>query len=140
MPFIRNQNGIMINTIRKLPQNRYLAALIRIKDQIINGSRLKYDDSDAIGDKHTEASWGLCSGSKHQWPDKEDRLFPRDYPLAILHRTSGQSCPMDMQPDRKYGPDGCFYFCRIFQQLNNLPTREEAIQLYEIQIEKIKGE
>ena len=137
MPFIRNKNGIKINTLRSLPQVRYIAALVRIKEQIKNGSELEAEDSDTIGDKYTHCNWGLCSGSVTQWPDKEDRLFPRDYPLAILHRTKGQDCPMDEKKGRKYGPDGCFYSCRVFQHPNNPPTREEAIELYDIQIKKV---
>lgn len=139
MPFIKNKFGVWINTIRTLPHKRYVAALIRIRDQIKGGSKLELDDSDELGNKHTECSWGLCSASKKQWPNEDDRLFPRDHPLSILHRTKGQDCPMDEQKDRKDGPGGCFFSCRIFQNQNNLPSREEAIRLYEIQIKKAKN-
>jgi hypothetical protein len=136
MPFITNENGITINTIRRLPQNRYLAALHRILAQIKNGSKLNAVDSTQIGNKYTHCSWGLCSTSKEQWPDKEDRLFPQDQPLAILSQDKGQFCPFDQHQTRQSGPDGCFYHCRIFQNPNNRISREEAIRLYEIQIEK----
>lgn len=113
-----------------MSNERYKAALVRIRTQIENGSELIAVDSTTIGDKFTHCSWGLCSCSPEQWPDKEDRLFDRDYPLAILYRQKGQNCPFDEQPDREFGPDGCFRTCRIFQNRGNPPTREEAIKRY----------
>jgi hypothetical protein len=126
----------MISIFDHLPWKRYLAALIRIRDQIKNGSKLELDDSDEPGDRHTHASWGLCSGSTEQWPDQEDRLFTRDYPLAILHQGKGQLCPFDKTT--KNNPDGCFFRCRIFQHLKDLPSREEALRLYESRIKEVQ--
>lgn len=111
-----------------MANKRYKAALVRIRTQIENGSELVAKESAEMGDKYTHCSWGLCSGSPEQWPDKEDRLF--DHPLTTLYQKKGQNCPFDEKPDREFGPSGCFHSCRIFQNLGNPPTREEAIKRY----------
>lgn len=136
--FRTNYNKIQISIYLTLPWKRYLAVLKRIRNQIKNGSKLELESSTYLGNKYIHSSWGLCSGSTEQWPDKEDRLFPRSSPLAILHQEKGQVCPFDKRLDNHpYAPDGCFNHCRIFQHLDNLPTREEALELYESRIQKV---
>lgn len=131
-----------------LSNERYLAFLKRVKAQIENGLKLEYIDSTDIGNKYTHCSWGQCSCSRVQWPDKEDYLFKRDYEeteyqkeigiespksnISIKYHKENQLCPFDKRESGS--PDGCFYHCRIFQ--NNLSSREEALQLYDIRIEK----
>jgi hypothetical protein len=116
----------------RLPYDRYIAALKRILSQIKEGSKLEAEDSETVGDKYTTCSWGLCSHHKEQWPDKQDYLFPPrgDGTVAVKYKGIGQNCPFDK--NKEAHPDGCFHRCRIFQDLKNPPTREEAIFLYEI--------
>jgi len=98
--------------------------LQRIKD----GDELVLIDDNTIGNKHTEASWGLCTTI---WP-KED-LFNKNLPfLGAKYRAPGQSCPFDKNPQpSEYG---CFYRCRLFS--GEVTNREEAIQLYQIKLEE----
>lgn len=120
----------------KLPDDRYLAALYRQRDRIIAGLEFSAVDSDTIGDKYTEASWGLCSDDPAAWPDRQDHLWPEQFDkgrVAPLYRTETQPCPMQ----RKGGGTGCFYSCRIFKGREvTKNTRAKAITLYEETIAK----
>lgn len=118
-----------------LSHDRYIIALKRIREQIKNRSKLQYEDSDSIGDKYTTCSWGMCSMYKEQWPDKEDRI--RTFNSGLIdakQQDTNQNCPMDSKQEGAIW--GCFYRCRIFQNLGKLPSREEAIRLYDITIKE----
>lgn len=124
----------------RLSQERYLAALYRQRDRIIAGVPFEAVDSNVIGDKFTHASWGLCSRDAGAWPDAEDHLWPDQFEqqgrVAPKYRNEHQPCPMQ----RKQGPNGCFYSCRIFkggEVTRNTPAK--AIQLYEDAIAKARG-
>jgi len=118
-----------------LSHDRYIIALKRIREQIVNKSKLKYEDSDSIGDKYTTCSWGMCSMYKEQWPDKEDRIRTFNSGLVdTKQQDTNQNCPMDSKQEGEVW--GCFYRCRVFQNLGKLPSREEAIRLYDITIKE----
>lgn len=120
-----------------LPWKRYVAALKRIRDQIQQGSTLNYYDNTTIGAKETHCSWGLCSAKKKQWPDPEDHLWPDQFikysRVAPKYLQREQMCPFDTREEGI--PLGCFYKCRIFQS-KVPPTREEALELYQIEIKR----
>lgn len=119
-----------------LTDDRYLAALYRQRDRIIAGAEFKAVDSDTIGDKFTEASWGLCSDEREAWPDREDHLWPEQFDqgrVAPKYRRNHHRCPMDRRQNP--GANGCFSTCRIFKGGEiNAGKRAEAIELYEAAI------
>lgn len=118
-----------------LSDDRYHAALVRQRDRIAEGIELEAIDSTTPGDKYTHASWGLCSRDAEAWPDREDHLWPDQFDrgrVAPLYRERHQRCPMDTRPD---GTLGCFYDCRILKRKHATPSREEAVALYDAQIE-----
>lgn len=118
----------------KLSNARYVAALRRQRDRIASGIPFVAVDSDQIGNKYTHASWGLCSEDREAWPDREDHLWPEQFDagrVAPLYRNQNQRCPMQ----KKAGPNGCFYSCRIFKHREiTANKRAEAIALYDAEI------
>lgn len=72
-------SSIRINVLEHLPEERYLAALQRVRDAIAAGRPLQFYDDTTPGDKSTSCSWGLCHDSKDTWPDAQDHLFPSDF-------------------------------------------------------------
>ncbi len=123
-----------------MTNDRYLAALYRQRDRLIAGLEFEAVDSDTMGDKFTHASWGLCSRDAGAWPDADDHLWPDQFEqygrVAPKYRKGGQICPMQ----RKEGPFGCFYSCRIFKTGEiSRKTRQRAIELYEARIGKIRA-
>lgn len=115
-------------------EGRHQDSLRRLKRRIEGGLPFSREDSTAIGDKFTHASWGLCSGDREQWPEADDHTFPDDFESRgrISPRHAPGACPMD----RREGEDigfGCFYTCRIFTQ-GPTPTREEAVELVNIRL------
>jgi hypothetical protein len=120
-----------------MSDERYLAALKRQRDLIASGYRFSAVDSNAPGDKFTEASWGLCSGERESWPDAEDHLWPEQFEkhgrIAPKYRSQHQACPMQ----RKGGGSGCFFHCRIFKGREITENkRDEAVALYDAAIAK----
>ena len=120
-----------------LPQERYVAALRRQRDRIADGLTFSAVESDTVGDKFVHASWGLCSQDRDAWPDAEDHLWPEQFTehgrVAPRYRVQHQTCPMQ----RKNGPVGCFYSCRIFKGGEiTARKRAEAVALYDAAIAK----
>lgn len=117
-----------------MQDERYLAALVRIKALIENGLKLSGYDDTTPGCKSTECTWGLCQNDKAHWPDPNDYLWP-DTPDRIVPKylTTKQKCPMDKRENNKVTLNGCFYTCRFFNKSVN-PSRETVINLYERQI------
>jgi len=117
-----------------LSDERYLAALKRLKAVVAQGVELNAEDSTTPGDKYTTTTWGLCSEDPAHWPDKFDHLWPHSFEtegrVAPLHLAQHQLCPFDKRD--KGGVNGCFYSCRIFQ--GPKPTREQALELYDMRI------
>lgn len=116
----------------KMSDERHLAALERILEQIKGGLKLFFYDDTTIGDKSTHCSWGLCSENKEQWPDVEDHLWPYQFEkegrVAPLYRENHQHCPFDAIQNDDFR-SGCFYSCMIFQ--HNLRERGQAIIRYQ---------
>jgi hypothetical protein len=115
-----------------MTQERYVAALKRQRARIADGLEFTAVDSDQTGNKFTHASWGLCSNDKEAWPDAQDHLWPDKFAergrVAPKYRNPKQLCPMQ----KKGGPNGCFYSCRIFKHREiNQNKREESIALYD---------
>lgn len=129
-----------------LSDERYLVVLERQKKRIEDGLELSLVDSNTIGDKYTEATWGLCSGEKEAWPDAEDHLWPDQFlnegRVAPKYQVTGQHCPFDDTSRQKdlFGPSGCFYRCRLFQNKKvDRPDRKRALELYDERIAQAKA-
>jgi hypothetical protein len=117
----------------------------------LTGGELVAGDCDEEGDKETECSWGQCTGRPEQWPP-DTRLWPeralthdgRVY--GVKYHQAGQFCPFDRRApegDPMHGdPGGCFYRCRIFKPTKDepVPTREEALVLFDETIEEYRTE
>lgn len=132
--------------MRSLPQVRYVEALRRQRGRIASGLELNLVDSNAQGDRHSSANWGLCSDEKAAWPDPEDHSWPdqfvEDGRVAPRHRTEGQDCPFD-DPKRRRPNDtgtwGCFYRCMLFQSKSTeRPDGKRALELYDDMLRKLK--
>jgi hypothetical protein len=141
-------NGDPINPWLYSPWPRFLASLKRMRERIAGGLQLRYWDSNTIGDKETSATWGQCSKEKEQWPDAEDHTWPDEFlkhgRVAPVYRNvaDGQRCPFEVTNAGPGSGSGCFYRCRFFQSRKferklglTVPTREEALQLYDATIE-----
>jgi hypothetical protein len=134
-----------------MPWNTYLAVLCNLRDEIKNGAALSYWDSEAIGDKDNECTWGLCTKSKDVYPDPDMHVWPWQFEAQGRHapkyRQAGQHCPMchDWQ-DQAFGKPkweaqgtGCFYSCRLFTpNYEGQPSRERAIALIDQCIQQVK--
>lgn len=118
-----------------LNDGQHFQALIRFRDAIAGGMVLEYFDETAIGFKDTQATWGQCSRVLEMWPDKETHLFePNNGYARVKYHRDRQMCPMDKR--KHHNGQGCFYSCRIFQ--GPVPSKEEALKLYDISIERVK--
>lgn len=123
-----------------LTNAQYLEALKRFREAIAKGLKLHFFDCEEIGNKDTQATWGLCSRKKNMWPDKETHMWPddprdqnSDEIYGIKYLGKDQLCPMDKR--EKVDGMGCFYSCKIFQ--GPRPSREEALKLYDLKIERL---
>lgn len=129
-----------------LTDAQYLATLERLREAIVKGMKLKFFDDDTIGNKDTQCTWGLCGRSKVIWTDLETHLWPNDPRdlgkpdiYGIKYIENEQKCPMDTRIELNNSM-GCYYTCRVFQaKRRNLPTKEETIKLYDLEIKKAKG-
>ncbi len=146
---------IQPNVLGDLPHDRYILALERNLARIENGTLLDLDDCNALGAKHTHASWGLCTDDLEVFPDAQDHSFPlaflerdRRTPLSGAH---GDTCPFDRQEVLKDGKtvsgsapgdtSGCFYRCMIFRPKKGqpVPSRAKAVELYQITLGRARG-
>ncbi len=134
--------SIKINVLDELPEHRYLAVLKRIRDSIASGRQLSAFDDTSPGNKSMGCSWGLCDETKATWPDAEDHTFPVDFQkhgrCSPLETADNNPCPMDMRESSD--GNGCFYSCRVFKNRRKkhlIPTREQALELYDKAIEKL---
>lgn len=140
-----------------LTDQQYHDALRRLRNYIapqpdrgrFTGGELEAWDSDCIGDKDTECSWGLCTGRPEQWPP-ETRMWP-ERPLmhdgrvyGVKYRENGQFCPFDRRAPEGHPmhgmASGCFGRCRIFTRKKGepRPTREEALALFDATIAEFR--
>lgn len=123
-------------TVPRLTAARFVAALERFRAHIAEGAPLNADDSDEIGNKYTDCSWGMCSLSPLHWP-VEDRL--RTLPNGHVHvkeLPEGALCPLDRRTAAT--GMGCFWTCRVFQpeRRAKVPSREQALALYDKRLEE----
>jgi hypothetical protein len=123
---------IVVNNAHALTEEQTLAVFRRIRAAIADGQVLLMEDSDEIGNKYTQCTWGLCSDMSKYWPTPELHVFPQEFAdsgrVAPLIPTV--DCPMRTKP----GPvtrHGCFWSCRIFRTHLKTPNREEALGLYD---------
>jgi hypothetical protein len=141
----------------EMGEGRYQDTLRRIRGRIAAGLPLDLDDSNTIGDKHTHASWGLCTDDARSYPDVNDHVFPEQVKAG---RSSPRdppkqaTCPFDrgrFKPDSfDQGHSGCFYRCMLFnpvkgqlpvgeppvvrgdgKRVGRPPTKDEALKLYD---------
>lgn len=107
---------------KKLQQSdiSYYHTLLVLNKRVKDGTPLRYEDSEVIGNKYTICSLGLCDESLKE---KMDGLYP-----AAEH-----VCPHDKRYATEDGEaiaadsvdsSGCFYHCRIFSEPN--ASRERA--------------
>ena len=122
-----------------LTHEQHLKMLKKIKTLIEEGLELQLDDSDDIGNKHTHCSWGQCTSEN--W-DKDTLLWP-GRPTPKYH-AKGQFCPFDTRKQERTtklakSPEGCYFRCMIFQG-ETIPSRTEAIELYQITIKQFEND
>lgn len=117
-----------------LEEGRYQDALRRMKESVEHGAPLEMEDGPGMVVK---CSWGMCSTSKSQWPDKDDDTFPDQ------HETADHVSRRPMQGDQQCALDrgvnqhnhGCYHRCRMFKPgPEGAPSREEVVELYSIRI------
>ncbi len=117
-----------------MSDERYLAALKRMRDLIASGHRFTSHDDDSPGSKSSACSWGLCSDDKEAWPDAQDHLWPDQFTdqgrVAPLYLERHQMCPLDTR--EKHTGNGCFYTCLHYAKRVR-PTKERALGLYDNQ-------
>lgn len=115
--------SIQINVLRKLPNERYIAALERIKQIIVGGEPFKFYDE-------PDCTWGLCSESKQAWPDAADHIFPVDFEQrGRMSMLDHGLCPLDTRT--KQSMNGCYYSCRAKNHQKKPITREQVIEWYD---------
>lgn len=132
----------------ELPDDRYVAALEQLRRLVSGGLELRYYDCDAIGQKETWCTWGLCNNTKEMWPCKEDHLWPYSFEtegrVAPLYRKQGQLCPLEVPPDSPrivedwQRTSGCFYRCRVFQKIDWPVNASDVIASIDKILEKDK--
>jgi hypothetical protein len=125
-----------------MPQDRYIAAMKRLRALIEGGRQLTKEDSNTPGDKHTTCSWGLCADDAETWPDAEDHLWPDQFRehgrVAPKYLGNTQRCPMDRRAGQQTSAlaavQGCFHTCRVFKRQIRNGDRETVLRLYDEQI------
>ncbi len=116
----------------QLTVEQHLQALEVLKNKI-QTVPLSGFDSEVTGDKDTQCTWGLCCREEDRWP-KDTRVWP-DRPLIdgmVYGIKEHLGCPMDKREVKSVY--GCFYHCRFFQ--GPKPTREQALELVQLEIKK----
>jgi hypothetical protein len=130
---------IQINKLKRLPKERLLLALKRLRDAIAAGRALSYNDE-------PDCSWGLCHESAETWPDAQDHIFPIDFEtrgrVTPLDARKSNECPLDRRNGGKAGMNGCFYTCMVLKPEKGQPklTRELALARYDAAIARLEGE
>lgn len=127
----------------QLPTHRYLAALIRLRDQIQADSELHADPGDDYPGNRSpkDCNWGLCSRSAVQRSDAEDHIWRRSFltrgRVAPLPLQNGHRCPLDTRLGETASQtgNGCFHSCRVFQRQLETPDRETTLRYYAQAIE-----
>jgi hypothetical protein len=128
-------------TSLNLSDERYLAALIRIRGLVEGGVAMELYDEFA----DEACTWGLCSRKVEAWPDDFDHLWPDQFRdqgrVAPLYKEDHQRCPLDkrMTGEEAESMNGCFYTCRVYGSKGVLKkSREQVLELYDQAIERIR--
>ena len=98
---------------------------------------VKCYDSDTVGDKYTECTWGMCNNRKEVWDKPEYHTWPQDFieneriaPISTQIR-----CHFDNgDPNDPEWLHGCFYRCKAF--LQRVPSRKETLDMIDKIIEE----
>jgi hypothetical protein len=115
--------SVRVNVLKKLPRDRHLLALKRLRKVVEQREQGGYNCSD-VGAKNTECNWGMCQQNKVLWPDQQDYIWPHnENRVAPLE---GSRCPLDTG---LLGHEswGCFYRCQYFSKKLKMPTRDEVL-------------
>ena len=124
LPFKTLDGMTRVNVLNKLPADRYVVALKRLRT-IVEKQDLNGYDSRCIGNANNECSWGLCQQNKNLWPDPQDYVWPHD--SDRIQPLDGGACPLDWRDDPE--ESGCFHTCWFFQ--GKKPTREDVLNRIE---------
>ena len=144
--------SIRVNILNKLPKDRMIVALKRLRAIVQTEGAPSGIDSNEACAKFTTCSWGFCrdegklwsdpSGMKSLWPDAQDHIWPyaflKEGRVAPLHY--GKSCPLYEGID---DANGCFYKCRFFRRnrknRKSKLTKAEALKLIDKRIEELEN-
>lgn len=117
--------SVLINNSKYLTTEQYVGVLKRIR-KTIESEKLIRDKDDP------DCNWGMCSKRQEHYPDPELHIFPNDFDdygrMSALSCGNDVKCPMRVSD---LGGSGCFYDCRVFTRKHKVPTREEALKLYD---------
>lgn len=118
--------------VNMLTPSQYREALKRFLQYMEDGGDPWYKK----GTPDEETAWGLCAQQVQMWPDRETHLLP-PFESEVIPKNlpTGYPCPMDRATDGR--TPGCFFRCRVYQ--GPMPTRAEAIQLFQLGLEKLHG-
>jgi hypothetical protein len=127
-----------VNVLRKLPVERVIVALKRLR-KVVETEKLTGYDDDTVGAKHTTCNWGLCNDTLKVWPDPQDHIFPYEQMshgrVSVLDKLPGH-CPMQVMDLHKDG-NGCFWSCHFFQ-VSCARSREEYLELIDKKISELE--
>lgn len=138
--------SILVNTRDSMTTDQWLAALKRLRALIADGLPLVADDSNDIGNKYTECSWGMCGARQDVFTDPATHIWPiqflRQSRVAPIGRPKGCLCPIDRRntiEDDRY--QGCFYSCRIFspKKGEKRPGRELVLSWFDKAIAEVES-
>lgn len=128
---MKNKKKDLIIEMKKdlnLTDKQYQIALNNLVFLVKNGLKLDGFDSDTVGDKNTQCTWGLCGENPKVFNTADMHLFPAQLPgrLSPKYREHHHRCPFE---DPKNGDQisGCFYRCRYFT-FNKRPTVNEWLK------------
>lgn len=128
--------SIQINKLKKLPRDRYILALKRVKQLIEEGVPYHYFDE-------PECSWGLCSEDKRAWPDAQDHIFPVDFETrGRMSMLDHDRCPLDTRvaaSDKKDGNlNGCYHSCAC-RAKGFVPDKGLIVLRYDLRIRQYEN-
>jgi hypothetical protein len=119
-----------------LTDKQYKEVMERLAGVVKSGSiKLNGFDSDAVGDRDTQCTWGLCGENPFVYHSADMHLFPEQLPgrLSPKYKEKHHRCPFE-DPLARNQTSGCFYRCRFFQQ-NKRPSKVEWEVWYKLALE-----
>ncbi|WP_422928595.1 hypothetical protein [Singulisphaera sp. PoT] len=115
-----------------LTDAQHLHMLRVVRDRIAEGVPLDYYDDTTPGDKSMACNWGQCTDHGHT-----KSMLRRGTPK---YREKHHRCPLDQVNQEEKKHSGCFWRCLVFQRPGNLPSKEQALELYDIELGRLGGE